>query len=157
MKSVFLVFALACGLTAGAQSKDAAKTAAIKALVESGNYIFRAQTALPMRGPARQLTSEYDMTVKLPNTIVSYLPYYGRAYTAVDPTKNGMNFTTKDFDYTVSPRKKGGWDITIKPKDLKEDIQQLFLTISQDGYATLRVICSNRDAISYNGSILSSQ
>lgn len=119
--------------------------------------MFRPTTALPMRGPVRQLTSEFDLTVSLPTKIVSDLPYYGRAYTPVDPMKGGMDFTTKDFDYQITPGKKGGWDITIKPKDIKDDIQQLFLTISQDGYATLRVICTNRDAISYNGSVMTPQ
>jgi hypothetical protein len=157
MKYVFFVVALACSLTAGAQSKDADKTAAIKALVESGNYVFNAQTMLPIRGPVRQLTSPYDMTVRLPAKIVSNLPYYGRAYNVVDPLNGGMNFTTKDFDYTITPRKKGGWDIAIKPKDVKQDVLQLFLTITQDGYATLRATSSNRDAISYNGSVASPQ
>jgi hypothetical protein len=155
MKNVLFICALACTLTAGAQSTD--KTAAVKALVESGKYMFRPTTALPMRGPVRQLTSEFDLTVSLPTKIVSDLPYYGRAYTPVDPMKGGMDFTTKDFDYQITPGKKGGWDITIKPKDIKDDIQQLFLTISQDGYATLRVICTNRDAISYNGSVMTPQ
>ena len=154
MKNVFLVFAVACGLTAGAQSKDSAKVAAVKALVESGNYIFIPQTALPIHGQVRQLTADYDLTITKDN-IVSALPYFGRAYTPVDPTKGGMDFTTKQFDYTVTPRKKGGWEVVIKPKDLKEDVRQLYLTISQDGYTSLRVVSDNRDPISYNGSIVS--
>jgi hypothetical protein len=154
MKNVFLVFALACGLTAGAQSKDSAKVAAVKALVESGNYLFIPQTALPIHGQVRQLTADYDLTITK-DKIVSALPYFGRAYTAVDPTKGGMDFTTKQFDYTIAPRKKGGWEVVIKPKDLKEDVRQLYLTISQDGYTTLRVVSDNRDPISYNGSIVS--
>lgn len=157
MKNVLLIFALVFGLTAAAQSKDSAKVAAVKTLVESGNYVFKAQTALPLRGPVRQLTSPFDLTVTLPAKIVSNLPYYGRAYSAVDPLNGGMNFTTKDFDYTITPRKKGGWDIAIKPKDIKQDVSQLYLTITQDGYASLRATSSNRDPISYNGSITSPQ
>lgn len=153
MKNVLFICALACTLTAGAQNTE--KTAAIKALVESGKYMFRPTTALPMRGRVRQLTSEFDLTVTLPSKIVSNLPYYGRAYAPIDPTKGGMDFVTKDFDYTITPGKKGGWEITIKPRDIKDEIQQLFLTISADGYATLRATCTNRDGISYNGSVQS--
>jgi len=65
-----------------------------------------------------------------------------------------MSFTTKNFDYTVTPQKKGGWEVTIKPKDRNSDIQQMVLSIGQNGYASLQVISSSRDAISYNGSIL---
>lgn len=156
MKNAFLLFALACGLTAGAQSKDSAKTAAVKTLVESGKYLFRAQTAVPLRGIARNLTSEYDMTIS-PTSLICDLPYFGRAYTSdfgAGANQSPMSFTTKNFDYTVTPQKKGGWEVTIKPKDRNGDIQQMVLSIGQDGYASLQVISSSRDAISYNGSIL---
>jgi hypothetical protein len=153
MKNVLFICALACTLTAGAQSPD--KTAAIKALVESGKFLFRPMTVLPIHGQVRQLTSDFDMTVTVPGKIVSNLPYYGRAYTPIDPAKGGMDFTTTKFDYKITPRKKGGWEITIKPKDLQGDVEQLYLSITQDGYATLQVTSSNRDAISYNGSVMS--
>lgn len=152
MKSVLFICALACTLTAGAQSPD--KTATVKTLVESQNYIFQAQTALPMRGPSRQLTTDYDMRIAK-DKVVSSLPYFGRAYVApMDPTQGGMDFTSRQFDYTVTPGKKGGWEVVIKPKDLKDDVKQLYLSISQDGYASLHVLSQNNDAISYNGVIV---
>ena len=158
MIKIFLVSTLAISMTASAQSGDKAseKAAAIKALVESRNYVFKPQTALPLRGHTRQLNYDYQLAVST-KSIVSYLPYYGRAYAPVpiDPTKSPMDFTSQSFDYTLTPRGKGGWDVTIKPKDLKEYIQQLYMTITTDGYASLRIISTNRDAISYYGSISS--
>ena len=56
-------------------------SAVVRKAVETKNYIFKAQTATPQRGGFRQLSSEYDFVVK-PDTIVSYLPYYGRAFSA---------------------------------------------------------------------------
>jgi len=155
MKTAFLIFALACTFTAGAQSSD--KAAALKALVESQTYTFKAQTALPARGPARQLTTDFDMRVTK-NKVVSALPYYGRGYVApMDPAQGIMDFTSRQFDYTVTPGKKGGWEVVIKPKDLKDDSKQLYLSISQDGYASLRVINQNNDPISYYGVVVSSK
>src|ERR1700755_2702852 len=88
--------------------KKAEKKAAIKDLVESQHYDFRAQTVMPMGGRSRQLTSDYDVKVNK-ESIVSYLPYFGRAYSApIDPTKGGIQFTSKDFGYTITPGKKGG-------------------------------------------------
>ena len=156
MQKVFLLLALVVSMTARAQSSDksAKGAAAIKALVESQNYVFKPQTVMPLTGRARQLNYDYRLTVTT-GSIVSELPYFGRAYAPApyEPTNSPMSFTTKSFDYTLQPRKKGGWDVTIKPKDLKQDIQQLYLSISDDGYANLRIISVNRDAISYNGSI----
>ncbi|HEY4061090.1 MAG TPA: DUF4251 domain-containing protein [Puia sp.] len=151
-----LLIAAALPFLAPAQSskadKKAAQQAAIKQLVESQHYDFKAQTAMPMRGPTRQLTSDYDLKVTK-EAIVSYLPYFGQAYTApIDPSKGGIQFTSKDFNYTITNGKKGGWDIRIKPKDYR-DVQQLSLSISEDGYATLQVTSTSRQPISFYGMI----
>jgi len=147
MKSFVLVLSLALGIAAHAQSKS------VKGLVESKTYVFKAQTALPMSGPTRTLTSDYDLRIS-PASIVSYLPYFGRAYVApTDPSKSALEFTSKDFDYTSTPGKKDGWTITIKPKDYKE-VRQMTLSISSEGYATLQVTSTNRQAISFNGYIV---
>jgi len=132
--------------------KEAEKTARIKSLIDSQNYVFKAQSAMPMSGRTRQLTSDYDLTVTH-SQVVSYLPYFGRAYTApIDPSQGGIQFTSKDFDYTVTEGKKGGWNVQIKPKDYR-DVQQLSLSISSSGYATLQVTSTSRQAISFNGII----
>ncbi|MDO6430720.1 DUF4251 domain-containing protein [Flavitalea sp. BT771] len=134
------------------QDKKAAKAAAIKSLVDSQTFVFAAQTALPMSGRTRQLTSDYDLRVTK-SSVISYLPYFGRAYQApLDPSKGGIQFTSKDFEYTATPGKKGGWTILVKPRDYR-DVQQMTLSISDDGYGTLQVISTNRQPISFNGYI----
>jgi Domain of unknown function (DUF4251) len=132
--------------------KQAAKMAAVKMLIDSQSYVFIAQSAMPMSGRTRQLTSDYDVKVTK-DKVVSYLPYFGRAYSApIDPSQGGIQFTSKDFDYTTTPRKKGGWDIQLKPKDYR-DVQQMALSITEDGYASLQVTSTNRQAISFTGYI----
>jgi len=153
---LILSFLLLGSLTARSQDtkkdKDTEKIAAIKNLVDSQNYVFIAQSASPMSGRVRQLTPDYDLKITK-SSIVSYLPYFGRAYSApLDPTQGGIQFTSKDFEYTATPRNKGGWDVLIKPKDYR-DVQQMTLTISSTGYATLQVTSINRQPISFNGYI----
>ena len=153
---VFL-FALIALLSAraAAQSGDE-KAAAVKDMVESKNFIFQAQTALPMRGGTRQLTTEYDLKVT-PTAIVSDLPYFGRAFVApMNPTQSPLQFTSTRFTYSTDPRKKGGWEVIIKPADHR-DVQQMTLTISTAGYTTLQVTNLNRDPISFNGEIVASK
>jgi hypothetical protein len=157
-KKVFPLFILVSGCLSVAsaqtstskQDKAAAKTALIKDMVESQNYVFQAQMAMPSGGRSRQLTTDYDLTVTKAS-VVSYLPYFGRAYTApIDPTQGGFQFTSKDFDYTATPGKKGGWDILIKPRDARA-VQQMSLHISEEGYANLQVISNSKQPISFNG------
>jgi hypothetical protein len=133
-----------------AKDKKAQKAATIKNIIEAKNFVFTAQTMMPMGGMSRNLTSFYDVRVS-PDTIVSYLPYFGRAYSApIDPSKNALDFTSTNFDYKVSNRKKGGWDINIVSRD-QPDNQRLSFAIFEDGSGTLQVTSNNRQPISYNG------
>jgi len=128
------------------------KKAVVSNMVESQRYVFKAQTALPTSGRTRQLNSDFDLQITK-DTIASYLPYFGRAYTApVNPTEGPLTFTSTKFDYKVTNRKKGGWDIVITPQD-QQDPRQMMLSIFENGSASLNVTSNNRQPISFNGYI----
>ncbi len=152
MKNSIKIFILATALTSlhitYAQESD---PAAVQKMVESKNFVFKAQSVLPQRGGMRQLTSDYDLKL-LGDSVVSFLPFFGRAFVApMGPDENGIKFTSTDFAYTTK-KKKQGWEISILPKDTR-DVRQLFLSVSGNGYARLQVISNNREGISYNGYI----
>lgn len=130
--------------------KKAAQAALITKIVTEQNYKFTAQSVTPMGGRYRQLTTDYNVKVSK-DTVTSDLPYFGRSYSAdIGSTEGGIHFTATDFEYQVTERKKGGWDIIIKPKDVK-DVQQLSLTVFDSGSASLQVTSTNRQPISFNG------
>ncbi|MEO6314599.1 MAG: DUF4251 domain-containing protein [Chitinophagaceae bacterium] len=136
-------------------NKDSVKIAAVTALVNNQEYTFKAQSAVPLSGRLRQLNSDYGLQVSKA-AVVSQLPYFGRAYSApLNPQDGGIQFTSKDFDYTISNKKKGGWNISIKPKDSK-DVTQMQLSIFNNGTASLQVTSNNRQSISFNGYITAS-
>jgi hypothetical protein len=157
------VLILTCWQTLFAQTtrsqRKAAKAAEIKKLVDSGNFVFEANYALPMGGGDRQLTDRYDLRVKK-DSVIAYLPYFGRAYIAppIGSSEGGIKFTSTNFNYKLELHKNGTWGILIKPKDNNisdwRDVQQLRLDISPDGYASLAIISSNRDPISFQGDIV---
>jgi hypothetical protein len=133
------------------KDKAAQKAAEIKNIVDTKSYVFVAQYASPMRGGQHYLTSEYDFNVAA-DSLIAYLPYFGQAFVApTNPEDASMIFTATHFDYQTKPS-KNGWDITIRPKDAK-DVNTMYLSISTDGYATLRINSTNRDAIAYEGYI----
>lgn len=135
------------------KEKQAPKDNGIEKKVQDKQYTFIAQSASPMRGSIRQLSPGYDLRVA-GDSVIAYLPYFGRAYTAPDNlTGGGIKFTSIKADYQVKARNKGGWDITIKPKDAS-DVQQLNLTVFQNGSASLQVTTTNRQPISFNGYIM---
>ncbi|MEN0055859.1 MAG: DUF4251 domain-containing protein [Mucilaginibacter sp.] len=139
------------------KDKKAAHAAEIKSMVEAQDYVFDANYVTPMRGISRSLNSPYDLVISK-DTITAFLPYFGQAYQApYNPTDGGIKFTTTKFSYNSKVGKKGDWTITIKPTDRSisnwRDVQTMTLSISTDGYASLQVISTNRDPISFNGTI----
>ncbi len=151
MKSTYRLLALAlliictCSLgTAGAQDSTGVRT-----LLDKKQWIFRAQMAHPMSGQAQQLTTNYDLAVRNDSLLV-YLPYFGRSYVPVIGGDGGIKFNTDLFTYKVKSRKKGGYEITLKPKN-NRDVRELFLTLSDNGYGTLQVMSANRQPISFTG------
>jgi len=79
------------------------------------------------------------------------LPYFGRAYTApINPEDAGYDFTSTNFTYSVVPKKKGSYQITINTKD-KINTVTFALTVFNNGKADLQVTSINREAISYSG------
>ncbi len=131
---------------------DNQKKAEMQNIVQSKDYVFLAQSVLPLSGRSINLTTVYDLKIKA-DTIISALPYFGRAYVApLNSAEGGIRFTSTDNAYTIKDRKKGGWDISIVPKDGK-DVRQMLLTVFENGQASLQVISNNRQSISYNGYI----
>lgn len=150
--SVIYIFTMANYSEIQAQAQTGVETGGIQKLLDSKRFTFVAQSVTPQRGGFRQLTSRYDLKIT-PDSLISNLPYYGRAYSApIDPSSGGINFTSTSFDYTSKVRKKGGWDVIVKPKDGK-DVQQMFLSVFENGSATLQVTSNNRQPISFNGNV----
>lgn len=149
-KPTLLILLATVPFLQAAYAQETIKETGIKNLIESGNYVFEAQSALPLRGQVRQLTFGYDLRVSK-DTLASYLPYFGRAYVApINPSESGLSFTSTEYNYSVKPRRKGGWDVTIQTKD-QRDNKRMLLRIQESGYASLQVTSSDRQPISFNG------
>ncbi len=151
-----LLIMLAAGSHACAQDdkklQEAAKAEAFSNIVNAKNYIFQADDAFPLKGNIIHLSFGYALKVT-PDTIICNLPYYGQAYQANLAQKDsGYKFTSTHFDYKAEVRKKGGWNITIKPKDAGYGLQ-LDLTIQPTGSANLQITSNDRQSISYSGAI----
>lgn len=147
--------AVVMSLTVMAQStkyNEADRKQVVKSMIDSHEYVFKAQTVHPSRGRTVQLNAEYDLQIS-DDTVRSYLPYFGRAYSApIGSRGGGYDFTSRQFEYVQNKRKKGGWDILVRPRDVN-DVREMYLTVFENGSASLRVVSNNREPISYNGFI----
>ena len=125
----------------------------IETLINSKEFVFEATQALPQSGKMIMLTgSSYTVTFH-PDSIESYLPFYGRAYSVDYGGDGGIKFKGKPQEYKVVAQKSGkGYDINATIKTTK-DLYKLYLSVTPDGSATLMVDSNQRSSISYHGDI----
>jgi uncharacterized protein DUF4251 len=124
----------------------------VRHIVDSSRFVFVAERVSPLRGNTRFLTSRYDVVVKK-DSISCYLPFFGRAFQApMDPSKGGIQFRSSNFSYNVNRKNNNEWEVIVKPNDYS-DVQQLAFNIFDNGTATLNVVNTNRDPISFSGHI----
>jgi len=149
--SILLMMLLALPALITAQGKKISKFIAIKNIMEQQRFVFSANMANPTGMRAIFLTPPYLVQVSK-DTIQSDLPFFGRAFSApMNPTEGGIRFTSTDFEYAQSYRKKS-WTITIRPKDVT-DVQRMILQVFDNGKANLQVTSNNRQPISFNGQV----
>jgi Domain of unknown function (DUF4251) len=141
----FLPF-LASAFTASAQS--------VKPLIDTQNYVFVAASVQPIGGSERRLTiSTYTLKITK-DKIVSNLPYIGRSTVVpTDAVESALMFTSDKFKYTVTPWKNNGWRIAIKPK-VAGYLDQINLTINDDGYTIVHASFNGLENISFTGQLM---
>ena len=138
------------------KEKKAAREAELieqtKTVLESKAYVFSATQVIPTGMRSKSLTSSYDAVIKN-DTIVCYLPYFGKAHTAsYGSNRSPMDFTQPIEDYKFEKTKKG-YEISFEASN-NSDRLKFFFQISETGSTSLSVNSTNRSSISYYGDIV---
>lgn len=131
--------------------KKAQKLEDIKSIIESKTFVFKANNANPMGGRTLNLTTSYEVKVTA-DSIFSYLPYFGVAYTAsYGGTESPMIFD-QPFETCDIEKTKNGNLVKVSVKNGSDRLEFSF-HISETGSTSLSVSSINRQAISYTGNI----
>ena len=150
-----LLLALSVGIpTLSAQSKKEKKEQkkeAVKKLIESENYKIDVNTAMPMRGRSIPLTSSYSLEIRN-DSVISYLPYYGRAYSIPYGGGDGLNFKAVLKEYSMKMDKKGNAVIEFIARN-PEDRYEYRIKVFPNGSASIDVNMQNRQSISFQGEL----
>ncbi|MCH5597305.1 DUF4251 domain-containing protein [Niabella ginsengisoli] len=116
---LFFLFIIGVGCASQQSSTQSTSTTDYEKLVDEKRYTFIAQTVIPTEDSRYNprlmfpngnnlynLTSGYDLKIT-PDSVTAFLPFFGRSFTApLDPSKGGIKFTSTDFEYKKSVRKK---------------------------------------------------
>lgn len=136
--------------TAQSRSEKKARTErAVKEAVDAKRYKINVDHMQPMRGSSCALTTNYSVEVRN-DSVLSYLPYFGVAYTAPYGGGKGLNFNEPITDYKTEQLKKGKVRINFKTRS-EDDNYEYSLTIFPNGSTSLHVLPSNKQSISFTG------
>lgn len=149
-------FALFAGLSLpmfaqNKQEKKEQKAKEVKELLESGSFRIDVNRALPMSGSAVNLTSPYSLELR-GDSIISHLPYFGRAYSVPYGGGDGLHFSEPFTDKEIEFDHKGTADIKIEVRT-DEDQYTYNIKVFDNGSASMMVQPTNRQSISFQGEL----
>ncbi|MBQ9678933.1 MAG: DUF4251 domain-containing protein [Prevotella sp.] len=151
---IMVVGLVACStLTPAEKAERAAKQAAFVAnALNDRHYKIDIQMMYPQRGPAKNVTGTYSLEVK-GDSLISYLPYFGRAYQVPYGGGKGLNFIGIIERYSAVKDAEGRNQIAIELTN-EEDTYLYMLDIFDNGSTTIDVRAKQREPISYSGEMV---
>lgn len=151
---ILLLITAAGSSTLSAQSrreKKELRKQAVEKLIESGKYKIEVDKAFPARGRSVSLTSPYSIEIRN-DSVFSYLPYYGRAYSIPYGGGEGLNFKAPLADYKPEWNKKGTAVIQFTARS-PEDRFDFKVDVFDNGSSSIYVNMQNRQAIHFLGEL----
>ncbi len=134
------------------QAKKLEREKEVQGMLDSKEFVFVAQRALPSSGPSVDLTGNPNYLKFHPDSIEGRMPFFGRAYSGANyESGSGLIFEGKPTEFTMEKGKRN-YEIKAKVKS-PNDSYSITLSVFTDGSGTLTVSCVNRSTISYQGEI----
>lgn len=148
---LFVVVVAACStLKPAEKAEQQAKMAqAVAQALAERHYKVSVNMMFPRRGKPQNISPDFSLEVK-GDTLVSYLPYFGRAYSVPYGGGKGLNFTVPIAKYQTAKGRKGATLVSIKVKN-EEDTYLYHLEIFDNGNTSIDLTAHERESISYSG------
>ena len=121
----------------------------IQAALNEHKFTVEVDHVYPSRFPAQHLDYGYEITVRN-DSLISYLPYFGRAYSLPYGGGKGLNFKARISQYQTKRNKKDLTRIDLTAQN-EEDIYQYQVEIFDNGSADIQVLSRQRESIRFTG------
>ena len=143
--------AAACSSMRMTSEEKAVMAADIQSMIDNRAYSINVDRAIPSRGGNVTLTGSYDLKIS-GDSVYSYLPYFGRAYSLPYGGGEGLIFKGVMSDYSHSKGKKGANRIAFTVRT-QEDVYTFDLDIFTNGSASIIVGPGNKSPITFQGNV----
>jgi hypothetical protein len=126
------------------------KSEMVKKQIESRFYKIAVDQVSPMQAPSRHVNG-YSLSIR-GDTVASYLPYHGEAYSVPYGGGRGLIFKALISDYKLTFNKKGTASIVLRTRT-EDGTYRYSIEIFNNGSSSIRVIPDNRQSISFYGQL----
>ena len=157
MKKVLLLLAatmmMLAACSTGNKVVDAQRAEAIKALLESRQYVVMVGSMRPLSVPTVSVSQGQKMIIR-DGSVSCYLPYAGSGQNVGYGASGykALNFSSPILDYKVEYPKPDRARVTFRV-DNGDDNYRFHVEVFMNGKTTIDVDPRGRDAISYSGMI----
>ena len=149
---LFVFFILSgCATTEKKAAQMAELSANITDALNNRDYKIGIVRMCPMKGSCRHVSYGYSVEVRNV-TLISYLPYFGRAYNVPYGGGKGLNFTAPIASYQEFMKRNGLRHIEIGVIN-DEDTYLYTIEVFDNGNSSVDVRVRQRERISYSGNV----
>ena len=141
----------ACATQEERAARKAERARMVTAALNAREYKIDISRMIPSKGPSKSVSS-YSIEVRN-DSLISYLPYFGRAYNVPYGGGKGLNFSAPISKYTEREGKNGQREIEMTITN-SEDTYFYVLNVFDNGSSSLYVQSRNRERISYTGDMI---
>ena len=121
----------------------------VKEMLDNRHFKIEVDMMHPLNYPSKSLTSYFSLEIRN-DSILSYLPYLGRAYQVPYGGGKALNFDAPIRQYQESFPKKHMRRIDLST-DNGEDLLFYSIEVFTNGKSTIYVQSRNRQSISFDG------
>ena len=127
----------------------------VKEMLDNRHFKIEVDMMHPHTYPARQLSSYYSVEVRN-DSLISYLPYMGRAYSVPYGGGKALNFEAPLKNYKEVEGSRNLRRIYVQVYN-DEDIYTYMFEVFANGKSTVHVDSRNRQPISFDGDVVTEE
>ena len=147
-----LVMLSGCATSEERAARAAEQKKKVTTALMERNYKIAVDRMYMMRGGSKSVSYGYSVEVRN-DSLISYLPYFGRAYSVPYGGGKGLNFAERIGSYKEFQEKNGKWHIEIGLRN-EEDTYLYTIEVFDNGKSSIDVQSRQRDRISYSGDMV---
>ncbi|MBR3541686.1 MAG: DUF4251 domain-containing protein [Bacteroidales bacterium] len=140
-----------CASSEEKAAQMAEQAALVTRALNNREYKIAVDRMYPMRGSSRSVSFGYSVEVRN-DSLISYLPYFGRAYNLPYGGGKGLNFSAPIGNYQEYMMRNGRRHIEIGVTN-EEDTYLYTIEVFDNGNSSVEVRARQRERISYSGNV----